>query len=151
MGSQRKTVRQFKTENAQLTLRVSVLLEQRENAIMFMIQSMKRSASQRTNRYAVKCKNRCVTLSIDSNAKVLMNRNAILSMTLSMNKNVQLSMNKSAILSMKKFVKLLSHLMEEGEVLHQGMELLLLLLVKGSQNKSVIMSQRSSARMSQDK
>merc|ERR1712128_302469 len=101
MGSQRKTVRQFKTENAQLTLRASVLLEQRENAIMFMIQSMKRSASQRTNRYAVKCKNRCVTLSIDSNA--------------------QLSMNKSAILYMKKFVKLLSHLMEEGEVLHQGM------------------------------
>merc|ERR1711892_1599677 len=130
-----RTVKLFKIENAQLILRVSVLLEQKENATLCMIQSMKRSARLKTNSYVAMYRNRCVTLLINNNAT----------------------------LSIKKFVSQLNLLMEEMEeeedledhledhLLHQDMVLLQLLPVAGFLNKNVKMSQDSSAKIYQDR
>merc|ERR1711892_1154584 len=143
-----RTVKLFKIENAQLILRVSVLLEQKENATLCMIQSMKRSARLRTNSYVAMYRNRCVTLLINNNVTQSMNKSAILFMTLLMRRSVTLSMNKFATLSMKKFVSQLNLLMEEMEVQPQDTVLLQLLPVEGFQNKNVKVCQDNSAKMS---
>merc|ERR1712106_1305877 len=132
----RRTVKQCKIENAQLILKASALLEQKENVTQCIIQSMKRSARLRTNSYVAMYRNRCVTLLINNNVTLSMNKNAILFMTLSMRRNATLSMNKSATLSMKKYVSQPNLLMEEDEdleeeVLPQDMVRLQLLPVEG--------------------
>merc|ERR1712106_1092461 len=159
----RRTVKQCKIENAQLILKASALLEQKENVTQCIIQSMKRSARLRTNSYVAMYRNRCVTMLINNNVTLSMNKSAILFMTLLMRRSVTLSMSKFATLPMKKFVIQLNLLMEEmeeeedpaedqeEEVQLLNMVLLQLLPVEGFQNKNVKVCQDNSARMYQER